>query len=61
MGYLLILHLMVILVINNVVDVNFYPKNISATSATEIVDDANEMINAYIEGKTLKFIDQLER
>jgi hypothetical protein len=46
---------------NNVVDVQFYPKNISATSATEIVDDANEMINAYIEGKTSKFIDPLER
>lgn len=46
---------------NNVIDVQFLPKNPSAASATEIIDDANKIINAYMDNKCSDYIDPLDR
>lgn len=46
---------------NNVIDIQFFPKNPSAASATEIIKDANKMISAYINDKCSNYVDPLDR
>jgi hypothetical protein len=46
---------------NNVIDIQFLPKNPSATSATEIINDANKIITAYENNKSFDYIDPLDR
>jgi len=46
---------------NDVIDVQFLPKNPSATSATEIIDEANKMISAYKNNEYSDYVDPLDR
>jgi len=46
---------------NDVIDVQFYPKNISATSASELISDADKAIKAYQNGECQEYVDPIDR